>query len=65
MRSPMDQLHFYATALEEHLVLMREQRDCLKEKGELLQYHRFVRIIAEIEKVLDNLAPLLKPPSLH
>ena len=45
--------------------MMREQRDCLKEKGEFLQYHRFVRIIAEIEKVLDNLSPLLKPPSLH
>jgi hypothetical protein len=61
----MDQLHVYATALQEHLVLMREQRDHLKEQGELLRYHRLAGVITEIEKVLDNLAPLLKPPSLH
>lgn len=61
----MDQLHAYAFALQEHLVLMREQRDRLKQEGELLRYHRLAGIIMEIEKVLDNLAPLLKPPSLH
>ncbi|HKS12627.1 MAG TPA: hypothetical protein VJS90_06260 [Pseudomonas sp.] len=61
----MDQLYAYAIALQDQLVIMRQKRDRLREEGEFLRYERLARIIAEIEEVLENLAPLLKPPTLH
>ena len=61
----MDQLYTYAIALQDQLVILRQKRDRLKEEGEFLKYERLAQIIAEIEEVLENLAPLLKPPTLH
>ncbi|CAG8863546.1 hypothetical protein PS627_00484 [Pseudomonas fluorescens] len=61
----MDQFHAYAIALQEQLVILRLKRDRLKEDGEFLRYHRMAQIISDIEQVLDNLAPGLKPPTMH